>query len=81
MSNLAEQDAGTHPRGTVRRYLAEGAGNAFFDTEIALFNPESDAAARVLLRIQPEGGGERTWSVRGRAVRSAHGPSGGCSNR
>ena len=57
VSNLAEQAAGTHPRGTLTRYLAEGAGNAFFDTEVALFNPEM-TAAHVLLRIQPESGGE-----------------------
>ena len=64
ISNLAEQNAGTHPRGTFRRYLAEGVGNAFFDTEIALFNPSPTLPARVLLRIQPEGGAERNWFVR-----------------
>ena len=55
VSNLAEQAAGTHPRGTLRRYLAEGAGNAFFDTDMALFNPELDARTR-LLRLQPDTG-------------------------
>jgi hypothetical protein len=62
VSNQAEQAAGTHPRGTVARYLAEGAGNAFFDTEIALFNPEA-APAHVLLRIQPERGDEVQWPI------------------
>jgi hypothetical protein len=47
----------------VRRYLAEGVGNAFFDTEVALFNPGSVHATAVL-RLQPEGSGERTWPVR-----------------
>ena len=61
-SNLDEQAAGTHPRGTVARYLAEGAANAFFHTEIALFNPEA-TAARVLLRVQPERGGEMAWPI------------------
>jgi hypothetical protein len=62
VSNRDEQAAGTHPRGTVTRYLAEGAGNGFFDTEIALFNPEL-APARVLLRIQPEMGDEVEWPI------------------
>ncbi len=64
VSNLAEQAAGTHPMGTLRRYLAEGASNAFFDTEIALFNPGGpEALAPTVLRIQPEGGAERTWTI------------------
>jgi hypothetical protein len=64
VSNLGEQAAGTHPRGVVRRYLAEGVSNGFFDTEIALFNPSATLAATVLLRTQSEGGGERSWMVR-----------------
>ena len=39
ITNLAEHEAGTHPNGLVKRYLAEGAVNAFFTTRIALFNP------------------------------------------
>ena len=62
MSNAAEFAAGTHPRGAFTRYLAEGAANDFFDTEIALFNPSS-AAAHVWLRVQPEGGTEIGWPV------------------
>ena len=57
VSNADERTAGSHPRGSVRRYLAEGAANAFFDTEVALFNSES-ARASVWLRIQPESGPE-----------------------
>jgi hypothetical protein len=64
VSNLAEQAAGTHPMGTYRRYLAEGASNAFFDTEIALFNPDTAGGrASTVLRIQPEGGAEKTWTT------------------
>jgi hypothetical protein len=64
VSNLAEQAAGTHPRGTVRRYLAEGVANAFFDTEIALFNPAPlDQGASVVLRVQPQTGAEASWPV------------------
>ena len=62
VSNAAEFAAGTHPRGAFTRYLAEGAANDFFDTEIALFNPSS-AAAHVWLRVQPEGGTEIGWPV------------------
>jgi hypothetical protein len=64
VSNLDEQAAGTHPRGMVRRYLAEGVANAFFDTEFALFNPAPlDQAASVVLRVQPETGQEASWPV------------------
>ena len=36
------------PRGTHKRYLAEGAMNGFFHTRFALANPQA-VAARVLL--------------------------------
>jgi hypothetical protein len=39
ITNAEEFAAGTHPRGLFTYYLAEGAENAFFDTEIAVFNP------------------------------------------
>ena len=42
--------AGTHPRGTYTRYLAEGATGTFFETRISA-NPGS-TPARVLLRFQ-----------------------------
>ena len=47
------------PRGFQRRYLAEGAVNAFFSTEIDILNAGAQAA-RTLVRIQPEGQIERT---------------------
>jgi hypothetical protein len=50
VSNLAEHEAGTHPNGVAKRYLAEGAVNAFFTTRIALFNP-NDEPAIVSLRF------------------------------
>jgi hypothetical protein len=50
VTNLAEHEAGTHPNGVVKRYLAEGAVNAFFTTRIALFNP-NDEPAIVSLRF------------------------------
>jgi uncharacterized protein YkwD len=59
LTNLQEYQAGTHPRGTVTRYLAEGANNAFFSTSIAVLNPSATTAVRGLLRVQPEGQAER----------------------
>ena len=51
-----------HPRGIFRRYLAEGVGNAFFDTELALFNA-GDSQLRQRVRPDPaaKAAGERTW--------------------
>ena len=37
---------GTHPRGFVITYLAEGATGAFFDTRLAIANPTAAAGAR-----------------------------------
>jgi hypothetical protein len=47
-SNAAEQAADTHPRGTLKRYLAEGVSNAFFATRLAIANAQ-ETTARVLL--------------------------------
>ena len=60
-TNLQEFQAqpSTHPRGFERRYLAEGAVNAFFSTEIDILNADAQAA-KTLVRIQPEGQTERT---------------------
>ena len=60
-TNLQEFQAqpSTHPRGFQRRYLAEGAVNAFFSTEIDILNADTQAA-KTLVRIQPEGQAERT---------------------
>jgi len=63
VSNASEFAARTHPAGTIRRYLAEGVANAFFDTDIALFNPGATPVA-TWLRLQPEGGGaELSWPM------------------
>ncbi|MGE3841715.1 MAG: DUF6298 domain-containing protein [Vicinamibacterales bacterium] len=51
LTNAQEWLMGTHPRGFVTRYLAEGASSGFFKTTLALFNP-TDTDARVLLRFQ-----------------------------
>jgi len=49
-TNLQEFQQGTHPRGFVRRYFAEGAVSGFFDTSFALFNPDATGSAHVLFR-------------------------------
>jgi uncharacterized repeat protein (TIGR01451 family) len=54
-TNLQEYQQGTHPRGFVITYFAEGATGAFFDTMIALANP-SNTQALVLLRFQKDNG-------------------------
>ncbi len=50
-TNLQELLEGTHPRGFVITYLAEGATGAFFDTRLALANP-TGTTALVLTRFQ-----------------------------
>lgn len=50
VSNAQEFAGGTHPRGFMTRYLAEGASSTFFSTRIAVANPGT-AAAVVLLRF------------------------------
>ena len=58
------------------RYLAEGAANAFFDTEIALFNPEATAAARAA--AHPAGDAAAKWRGRSRCRRE---PGARCRRR
>lgn len=50
VSNLAEFQAGTHPKGVFTRYLSEGAVNQFFETRIHAFAP-GGAPAMVLARF------------------------------
>jgi glucose/arabinose dehydrogenase len=57
VANSVELAQGTHPRGTttLSRYLAEGASSIFFETSVALANPNVEPAL-VLLRFLKEGG-------------------------
>jgi hypothetical protein len=55
LSNAEEQAAGTHPRGTLTRFFAEGATGTFFRTRVALANPTAEPAA-VLVRFLTESG-------------------------
>jgi uncharacterized delta-60 repeat protein/uncharacterized repeat protein (TIGR01451 family) len=54
-TNEQELAAGTHPRGFVTRFLAEGATNAFFRVRIALLNVGTQPA-RLLRRYLEPGG-------------------------
>jgi hypothetical protein len=42
-TSLQEYQAGTHPKTTHRRYLAEGASNSFFRTTLSIANPHATA--------------------------------------
>ncbi|MBA2353203.1 MAG: hypothetical protein H0V80_00895 [Acidobacteria bacterium] len=70
LTNLQEFQGGTHPRGIVTRYLAEGASSDFFATRLALANPGLTPAS-VLLRFQTPAGGAVTYVVTVPAQRRA----------
>ncbi len=53
VSNLQEYQSGTFPKGSFKRYFAEGAANSFFTTRLALFNP-GDRPATVFLEFLGE---------------------------
>jgi hypothetical protein len=54
VTNAQERAAGTHPRGFHTRYLAEGSANAFFKTQLAIFNPGSSSGV-VVVRLRQQG--------------------------
>ncbi len=54
-TNFQEYNEGSHPRGFVITYLAEGATGTFFDTRLALANPTAQPA-HVLCRYQKDDG-------------------------
>jgi hypothetical protein len=73
-TNLQEQTAGSHPRGTVSQFLAEGAENAFFKTRLGLANPgataetaairfDGDSGASTSISVRVPAGGKRTVFV------------------
>jgi Tol biopolymer transport system component len=73
VTNAQEHAAGTHPTGTLRRYLAEGATGTFFTTTLALANAGPQDAA-VLLTFDKGDGTHATKPVSvpaGRAVNVA----------
>ncbi|MEO6008595.1 MAG: hypothetical protein ABIU38_11085 [Vicinamibacteraceae bacterium] len=63
VTNRQEYVAGTNPRGLFKYYLAEGAQNAFFNTEIAVFKPATTVNDSVSIVAQFQGqNGRRTTS-------------------
>jgi len=81
LTNLAEYTSGGHPFGTVFRYLAEGANNSFFTTNISIANPGT-VPVTVLLHYQGDNGSTEVVPVgihaRGHRTVSAQ-PSGAAS--
>ena len=55
-TNAQELADGTHPRGTVTRYFAEGATGAFFHTRFDLGNPQQATPAIVRVRFLTDAG-------------------------
>lgn len=56
LTNLAECQQGSHPRGYFRHHFAEGATGAFFTTTFAVANPHPTRDAKVLFRfLRPDG--------------------------
>ncbi len=60
VTNLAEFQRGSHPRGTHTRYLAEGASNSFFQTTLSVANPGTTATT-VVARFLGDNG--RGWAA------------------
>ncbi len=55
LTNAQELARGSHPRGTLARYLAEGASGTFFSTRYAIANPGSSATTAAV-RVETDGG-------------------------
>ena len=70
-TNAQEEDAGTHPNGVVRRFLAEGATGSFFHTSIALANPSLTLSASAVLTFDRGDGTRVRRSIAIPAGRSA----------
>ena len=62
VTNAQELAGGTHPRGTARQFLAEGADNVFFKTRLAIANPGA-AAATAVVRLDGDDGTAKTVNV------------------
>ena len=70
-TNSQEENAGTHPNGQVRRFLAEGATGTFFQTTIALANPNPTLPATALVTFDRGDGTRVRQTVGVPAGRSA----------
>ncbi|MCL4846254.1 MAG: SBBP repeat-containing protein [Acidobacteria bacterium] len=56
LTNAEEFERGTHPRGLVQRYLAEGVTGSFFETRVNVVNPRETETASVQLRFLTDAG-------------------------
>ena len=56
LTNAEEFEQGTHPRGFVQRYLAEGVTGSFFETRVNVVNPRETETASVQLRFLTDAG-------------------------
>jgi hypothetical protein len=70
-TNVAEVEAGAHPRGFSVQHLAEGSGGRFFHTDLALANP-NEVDAGVIVRLDRADGTSisRTLTVPARSRRT-----------
>lgn len=57
LTNAEEFAAGTHPRGHLRRFFAEGATGAFFRTRLDIANPNGASTATVRVAFLTDAGG------------------------
>jgi hypothetical protein len=71
LTNLQEFQAGSHPNGVARRYLAEGATGTFFQTAIALANPDPAQPAAAVLTFDKGDGTRVRQTLTVPALRSA----------
>ncbi|MEO5821392.1 MAG: DUF5719 family protein [Vicinamibacteraceae bacterium] len=62
-TNAQELVDGTHPRGVLTRYFAEGATGPFFRTRLDLANPNGGRAASVLVRFLTDTGARIAHNV------------------
>jgi Tol biopolymer transport system component len=62
LTNAQEQAAASHPRGSSRQFLAEGADNAFFKTRLGFANPGATAATAVV-RLDGDDGTSKIVNV------------------
>ena len=62
-TNAQELADGTHPRGVLTRYFAEGATGPFFRTRLDIGNPDDGRAATVLVRFLTDTGARISHSV------------------
>jgi hypothetical protein len=74
-TNLQEYQANTHPNGHFKHHFAEGAQNAFFNTTLALMNPQSSDVIASLQYLGSDGTNETKWVTLASLRRTSESPS------